>query len=32
VKPDGKIDSMHVGLIEVSQLEQILASHRVAGS
>ena len=31
VKPDGKIDSMHVGLIEVSQLEQILASHRVAG-
>jgi peroxiredoxin len=31
VKPDGNIDSLHVGLIEVSQLEQILASHRVAG-
>jgi len=32
VKPDGTIDSLHVGLIEVAQLEQILASHRVAGS
>lgn len=32
VKPDGTIDSLHVGLIEVPQLEQILASHRVAGS
>jgi peroxiredoxin len=31
VKPDGNIDSLHVGLIELSQLEQILASHRVAG-
>jgi peroxiredoxin len=31
VRPDGNIDSLHVGLIEVSQLEQILASHRVAG-
>ncbi len=31
VKPDGSIDSLHVGLIELSQLEQILASHRVAG-
>ena len=32
VKPDGTIDSLHVGLIEVAELEQILAAHRVAGS
>ena len=31
VTPDGSIDSLHVGLIEVPQLEQILAGHRVAG-
>ena len=31
VKPDGTIESLHVGLIEVAQLEQILAGHRVAG-
>ncbi|MFI5216670.1 MAG: TlpA family protein disulfide reductase [Candidatus Limnocylindria bacterium] len=31
VKPDGSIDSLHVGLIEVAELEQILAAHRVAG-
>ena len=31
VKPDGSIDSLHVGLIEVPELEQILAAHRVAG-
>jgi peroxiredoxin len=32
VKPDGVIDSLHVGLIEVAELEKILAAHRVAGS
>jgi peroxiredoxin len=31
VKPDGIIDSLHVGLIEVAELEQVLAAHRVAG-
>jgi len=31
VRPDGKIDSLHVGLIELADLEQILASHRSAG-
>ncbi len=31
VRPDGKIDSLHVGLIEVAELEKILASHRGAG-
>jgi peroxiredoxin len=31
IKPDGTIDSLHVGLIEVGELEQILAAHRVAG-
>ena len=31
VKPDGTIDSLHVGLIEVAELEQILSAHRVAG-
>ena len=32
VRPDGKIDSLHVGLIELADLEQILASHRSAGT
>jgi len=32
VRPDGKIDSLHVGLIELADLEKILASHRTAGS
>jgi thiol-disulfide isomerase/thioredoxin len=31
VKPDGTIDSLHVGLIEVAELERILSDHRVAG-
>lgn len=31
VKPDGTIDSLHVGLIEVAELERILADHRMAG-
>jgi protein-disulfide isomerase-like protein with CxxC motif len=31
VRPDGKIDSLHVGLIELAELEQILTSHRSAG-
>ena len=31
VRPDGKIDSLHVGLIELADLEQILAAHRGAG-
>ena len=31
VRPDGKIDSLHVGLIELAELEQILAAHRSAG-
>jgi thiol-disulfide isomerase/thioredoxin len=31
VKPDGMIDSLHVGLIEVAELEKILTTHRVAG-
>ncbi len=31
VKPDGTIDSLHVGLIEVAELERVLAAHRVAG-
>jgi peroxiredoxin len=31
VKPDGNIDSLHVGLIELAELERILESHRVAG-
>ena len=31
VRPDGKIDSLHVGLIELGELEQILAAHRSAG-
>jgi peroxiredoxin len=31
VRPDGKIDSLHVGLIELADLEQILASHRSTG-
>ena len=31
VKPDGTIDSLHVGLIELADLERILADHRVAG-
>ena len=32
VRPDGKIDSLHVGLIELAELEKILTSHRSAGS
>jgi thiol-disulfide isomerase/thioredoxin len=32
VRPDGKIDSLHVGLIELAELEKILAAHRTAGS
>ena len=31
VRPDGKIDSLHVGLIEITELDQILAAHRSAG-
>jgi thiol-disulfide isomerase/thioredoxin len=31
VRPDGKIDSLHVGLIELAELEKILAVHRSAG-
>jgi thiol-disulfide isomerase/thioredoxin len=31
VKPDGVIDSLHVGLIEVAELERIPRHHRVAG-
>jgi len=31
VRPDGKIDSLHVGLIELVELDQILAAHRSAG-
>jgi peroxiredoxin len=30
VTPDGKIDSLHVGLIEVAELQQILTEHRQA--
>jgi thiol-disulfide isomerase/thioredoxin len=32
VTPEGRIDSLHVGLIEVAELEQILAAHRAASS
>ena len=31
VRPDGKIDSLHVGLIELAELQAILAAHRSAG-
>ncbi len=31
VRPDGMIDSLHVGLIELAELEEILAAHRGAG-
>jgi peroxiredoxin len=31
VRPDGKIDSLHVGLIELAELEKLLAVHRSAG-
>jgi peroxiredoxin len=30
VRPDGTIDSLHVGLIELAELEKILAAHRTA--
>jgi thiol-disulfide isomerase/thioredoxin len=30
VAPDGRIDSLHVGLIEVAELERIVAAHRQA--
>ena len=30
ITPDGRIDSLHVGLIEVAELEKILTSHRQA--
>jgi peroxiredoxin len=30
VTPEGRIDSLHVGLIEVAELQQILAAHRQA--
>jgi len=32
VRPDGKIDSLHVGLIELADLQAILGEHRSAGS
>jgi peroxiredoxin len=32
VSPEGKIDSLHVGLIEVAELDKILAAHRQAGA
>jgi peroxiredoxin len=30
VDPQGRIDSLHVGLTEIAELEQILATHRQA--